>query len=101
MLEMFKHGRRTLKQKIYKLICNIWNTKTLPAKWNEGIICPIYKKGERLNCNNYRPITENKLGDFQMAFPPNRSTTDNTFMVRQIYEKCYEYNIELHNIFVD
>ena len=22
-------------------------------------------------------------------------------MVRQIFEKCYEYNIELHNIFVD
>jgi hypothetical protein len=122
MLEMFNHGRRTLKQKIYKLICNIWNTETLPAQWNEGIICPIYKKGNRLNCNNYRPImllnitykiyaillnkrlseiTENKLGDFQVGFQPNRSTIDNIFMVRQIYEKCYEYNIELHNIFVD
>jgi len=22
-------------------------------------------------------------------------------MVRQIFEKCYEYNIKLHNIFVD
>jgi hypothetical protein len=36
-----------------------------------------------------------------MGFRPNRSTTDNIFMVRQIYEKCYEYKIELHNIFVD
>ena len=28
-------------------------------------------------------------------------TIDNTFMLRQIFEKCYEYNIELQNIFVD
>ena len=83
---------------------------------------PNYKKGGRLNCNNYRPITllnlaykiyaillnnrlseitENKLGDFQMGFRLNRSTIDNNFMVRQTFEKCHKYNIELHNIFVD
>ena len=54
--ELIKHGKRTMKQKIYKLICNIWNTETLQAQWNEEIICPIHKKGDRLNCNNYRPI---------------------------------------------
>ena len=75
-----------------------------------------------MNCNNYRPITilkvaykiyaiilksrlteitENKLGEFQMGFRPNRSTIGNIFMIRQIFEKCWEYNIELHNIFVD
>ena len=36
-----------------------------------------------------------------MGFRPNRSTIDNIFMVRQIFEKCHEYNTELHNIFVD
>ena len=46
-------------------------------------------------------IIENKLRDFQMGFRPNRSTIDNIFTVRQIFEKCYEYNVELHNIFVD
>ena len=36
-----------------------------------------------------------------MGFRPNRSTIDNTLIVRQIYEKCCENNIDLHNIFID
>ena len=36
-----------------------------------------------------------------MGFRPNRTTIDNIFIVRQIYEKCHEYNIDLHNIFKD
>jgi hypothetical protein len=36
-----------------------------------------------------------------MGFRPNRSIVDNIFIVRQIYEKSHEHNIDLHNIFVD
>jgi len=120
--ELIKHGGRTLKQRIYKLIIIIWETEQLPNQWNEGIICPLYKKGDRLDCMNYRPITllnvaykifaiilnqrladivESKLGDYQSGFRSNRSTIDNIFMKRQIMEKCYEYNVDIYNIFID
>ena len=120
--ELFEHGGRTLKQKLHKLILMTWNNEELPQQWNEGIICPVYKKGDRLNCNNYRPITllniaykifaillnkrlienkENKLEDNQMGFPPNRSTIDNIFIVRQIFEQSHEHNIDLYNVVVD
>jgi len=36
-----------------------------------------------------------------MGFRPNRSTRDNIFIVRQIFEKSYEHNIDLYNIYVD
>jgi hypothetical protein len=36
-----------------------------------------------------------------MGFWINRSTIDNIHIIRQIFEKCYEFGIELHNIFID
>ena len=37
--------------------------------------------------NRLSEIIENKVGDLQMGFRPNRSTIDNIFMVRQIFKK--------------
>jgi hypothetical protein len=36
-----------------------------------------------------------------MGSRPNRSTIDSIFIVGQIIEKCHEFNIELHNVFID
>ena len=87
----------------------IWNNKQLPQQQNEGIICPVYKKGDRLNCNNYRPIPllniaykifaillnkrlieniENKLEDNQVGFHSNRSTIDNIFIKHRFFRKA-------------
>jgi len=46
-------------------------------------------------------IVEIELRDYQSGFRHNRSTIDNIFMIRQIIEKCYEYNVDIHNIFID
>jgi hypothetical protein len=35
-----------LKKRLYNLICKIRNNDKIPIKWSEGIICPIFKKGE-------------------------------------------------------
>jgi len=51
--------------------------------------------------NTLLEIVESKVSDVQSGFRPNRSTLDNVLIVRRTFEKCYEYNIDLHNIFVD
>jgi hypothetical protein len=39
------------------LLTCIWNKEKLPEQWKESIIVPIYKKGDKPNCSNYRGIS--------------------------------------------
>ena len=92
-----------------------------PRDWQIGVIIPIFKKGERKQCTNYkgisllslpgkvyakclerkcREIVESKLEDGQCGFRPGRSTTDQIFTLKQIFEKSWEYGKNLFACFV-
>ena len=32
----------------------MWNMEELPGEWKESIIVPIYMKGDKTDCSNYR-----------------------------------------------
>jgi len=53
---MNKAGGRTICSEIHKLINSIWNKEELSEEWKELIIVPIYKKGDKKDCSNYRGI---------------------------------------------
>jgi len=106
--ELIKEGGRTVCYEIHKLIISICNKKELPEEWKESIILPMYKKGNKTHCNNYRgisflpttykilsnillrrltPYAEEITGDHQCVLQCNRSTTDHIFCIHHILEK--------------
>ena len=42
---------------LYKLSLQIWETEEIPKDWKDGIIVPVFKKGRRKDCGNYRGIS--------------------------------------------
>jgi hypothetical protein len=98
--EVVKNAGDNLINHLHKLMVYVWNTEIMPQDWNTGHICPIYKKGDRLNCRNHRgitllnvsykiftnilygriqPYTEKVLQSYQCDFQPGKS------IVNQIY----------------
>ena len=55
--ELIKEGGQDLIYKIHKVMKEVWNIERVPKDWEEGIMSPIYKKGDKLKCENYREIT--------------------------------------------
>jgi len=75
-----------------------------------------------MNCDNYRgisppdisykvlsnvlfiklkPYGDEIVGEYQGGFRRGKSTVDQIHIVKQVMEKCYEYNQDLFMLFVD
>ena len=54
---LLKFGGDTLKQWLKHIFSSIWINEEIPEEWLKGIICPLHKKGDHLECANYRGIT--------------------------------------------
>jgi len=42
--------------KEFNNLTHIWENEEMPRDWSNGIICHIFKKGNRAECANYRGI---------------------------------------------
>ena len=72
----------------------------ITTEGHHSLIWPgkVYAKCLERKC---REIVESKLEDGQCGFRPGRSTTDQIFTLKQIFEKSWEYGKDLFACFVD
>jgi sorting nexin-29 len=119
---MIKYGGETLHLRLHQLILDIQQKEEEPEDCKMANYIPIHKKGDKMICQNYRgivllmmkyklfstilacrmtPYMEEVVGDYQCGFRKNRSTTDQIFAVRQILDKFYEDDVDIHTLFID
>ena len=120
--EVYKNGGEGIQVWLHEIIKTVWSTGEIPDDWRKAIICPVYKKGDKQECGNYRGISllshaskvyerilerrlrtcvEDKLGEWQHGFRPYRSTTDLIFCMKMIIEKKWEFNEKAYFAFLD
>jgi len=110
-LKYTKQSQQNNSSEIPKLINSIWNKEELLEEWKESINVPIYRKGDKTDCSNYRfislfPITYKILSNILLSrltpyaeeitrnhhcgFRRNRSATDVIFFIRPVIWKAWE-----------
>jgi hypothetical protein len=48
--ELLKNGGPNLVDALHAVIHQAWTGETLPRSWTEGVLCLVYKKGDKLDC---------------------------------------------------
>jgi hypothetical protein len=54
--ELLKNGGPNLVDALHAVIQQSWTGETLPRSRTKRVLCPVYKKGDKLDCKNYRGI---------------------------------------------
>lgn len=109
-------------QWLHRIFNTAWRSGVVPSDWTGAVISPIHKKGNTMDCNNYRGISllsvvgkvyssllekrvrvivEPLLDENQSGFRPMRGCQDQIFCLRQLIEKFHECNKDMYVCFVD
>jgi hypothetical protein len=51
--ELLKNGEPNLVDAVHAVIQQAWISATLPRNWTEGVLCPVYKKANKVDYKKY------------------------------------------------
>ena len=107
---------------ITKLCNRIWFNRSWPSDWKKSIFVPLFKKGDRKECSNYRTVAlishtskvmlkvlqrrlesflSREVSDEQAGFKRGRGTRDHIFNIRRIMEQYREFGKNVYMCFID
>jgi hypothetical protein len=55
--EAWMYGIEGIVERMVKLMNGVWRGEGFPVDWREGVVCRIFKKGEKNRVENSRGIT--------------------------------------------
>ncbi|XP_025406282.1 uncharacterized protein LOC112680412 [Sipha flava] len=120
--ECLKKGRQLLINQLHNLITKVWEHEEIPRPWRTSVLYPILKKGDPMNCKNYRgifllntsykmlsnilltrikPYLREIIGDYQGGFMTGKSTQDQIHVIKQMIKKSHEFDKDIHLLFID
>ena len=112
----------TAAKLLHPLMIQIWQEEKYPNDWNKGTVIKLPKKGDLLNCNNWRGIAllpivskvfsriilnriqgpvDKIIRKEQAGFRANQTCTDHINTLRIIIEQSMEWKTGLHATFID
>ncbi|TWW77644.1 hypothetical protein D4764_12G0010340 [Takifugu flavidus] len=99
-----------------------WTSGAVPLDWQTGVVVPLFKKGGRRVCSNYRGITllslpgkvysgvlerrvrrivEPQIQEEKCGFRPGCGTVDQLYSLSRVFEGAWEFAQPVHMCFVD
>ena len=120
--ELLKYGGNRVILVLYWILQKAWDDKELPPEWDEALVVPLFKKGDRSEPTNYRGITllcaaskvaskiiqvrlanalDASMSECQYGFRKGRGTNEMLFAARLLVEKGREHRQPLYWCFVD
>lgn len=120
--ELLRFGGEMTLTRLHEICAEVWDTGDWPEEWTQSIFIPLPKKGDLLQCSNYRTIAlvshaskillrvilermnsklETEIAQEQAGFRPQRGTRDQILNLRIILEKARERNQPLYMCFID
>ena len=123
--EIYIHGGAAIVNRLLEIVIQIWHEGEAVQDFRDATIVHLYKnKGDRSCCDNHRGISLlciagkilmrlmlNRLNkhianiglipESQCGFVPGKSTTDSSFSLQQLQEKCRLQNQDLYLLFID
>ncbi|XP_029639147.1 uncharacterized protein LOC115214163 [Octopus sinensis] len=120
--EVLKSGREQLWKILAERFTHYLDEGRIPLQWKESNTILLYKKGDREDLKNYRPICllshvyklftkiilnrlsrrlDEQQPREQAGFQKNYSTMDHIFALTQLLERANEYKLPLCVVFID